>query len=601
MTDSLLLDLIKKIPTVQADYTYANEKSINPAYCDLEHAQPLCPDEKKIWVLRGDLIFAIGNKNTYVELGNTDILTVIELSLHKYIDLSDRYGHPSLTLPEGDYDGSAYYAGWLYQNINRIELLLYSGRYQNMKISRSQQCYLERYISQQLMNTYGEQDIIFYDFEKEEELEVYLQGDLFSSSVTRRVYTPDSIQNKSLLDFLIENNYEKTAIELFELGAIASSPINGRRHMIHLLSKKGYFNHVKMLILDDPTLVHLKDADNKTPLLWASARGQNEIVSLLIANNAEVNVVIEATKKHKKPTHNKDHSPLDAAIENGHTTTAWILIKAQAKANYTHTISKDKNIDELIKKGDLFCLQMLINQNHALLNKKNKHGYAPIHTAAHNGKDEIVNYLITEDVDIDLSTDSVELYENIFTPQMTVLTIAEICGNVLLVIYLLKMGATMSPGINGIEHIIHVFAKKGFYNEVIMLINQAPELIHIKDAYHRTPLSCAAASGHNEIVSFLISKKAEVNSLIQQPGNKNVFPLDLAIQNGHKTTAWILSKAGGLSASSAVKLPIEMSMQAKDKKGISRTPEICNSIFSRDNALNQEPKEAFINKSPIHP
>jgi len=338
----LLVNLIKKIPTIQAKYTNETEIGINPAYCDIEHSVPLCPHEKKIWLLRGDLILAVGNKNAYVEAGNTTILDAVDTSVQQYIDLNDRYGHPSLAMPEKDYDGSVYSAGWLYQHANHIEVFLYSGRYHNEKITKLQQHYLERYISMQFMEAYGEQDIIFFDYEEDQEIKPFLKGTSFPAEKVKRTYSPASIKNKNLLDLAIEHNDDSVAIQLFEAGAKVSPAIFGKSHAIHLVAKNGLLNHVQALLERDHELIHARDHYNQTPLLWAASRGHNEVVNYLIAQGADINLATQLPADHESKVES-NRSPLDWAIIKGHATTTSILIKAGAVANYMSSVTNTES------------------------------------------------------------------------------------------------------------------------------------------------------------------------------------------------------------------------------------------------------------------
>ena len=57
----------------------------------------------------------------------------------------------------------------------------------------------------------------------------------------------------------------------------------------------------------------------------------------------------------------------------------------------------------------------------------------------------------------------------------------------------------------------------------------------------RTPLHCAAARGHKEVVALLLANKAEVNAK-NKDGAK---PLRLAEDRGHKDVAELLRQHGG--------------------------------------------------------
>lgn len=217
--DDLLINLIKKLPTINPRYKHPNEKSINPTYCDIEHCAPLCPYDKKIWVLRGDLILAVGNKNAYTDMGNTPILNSVNESVQHYIDRADRYGHPSLAMPDGNYTGDAYYAGWLYQHTNHIKVYLCSGRYQNDKINQLEQRYLELYISMQFMEAFGEQDIVFLEYDNDYEMELFLRGKPFPANTVQRTYSPSMIKHENVLDLAIKYHDTQTAMQLLEAGA----------------------------------------------------------------------------------------------------------------------------------------------------------------------------------------------------------------------------------------------------------------------------------------------------------------------------------------------------------------------------------------------
>jgi len=205
----MFVNLVKEVPKVLPSYTYLSEKSINPTYCDIEHCLPLCPHEKKIWVLRGDLILAVGNKNAYLDEGNTNIRDVIDSSCYHYVNHSDRYGHVSLAWPEYDYDGAVYYAGWLYQHADQLSVFIYTGRYHNLEITDVQKVTLEQYISLQFIKAFGAQPIVFFDWEANAEIETYLRGDPFPVNKRKRTYTapPSACPNHNIVSY-----YGKTTI-----------------------------------------------------------------------------------------------------------------------------------------------------------------------------------------------------------------------------------------------------------------------------------------------------------------------------------------------------------------------------------------------------
>jgi hypothetical protein len=187
-----MIDLFIKIkimfPARPPRYFYPGEQDyINPAYCNIEACAPLCPNETRIWVFRGDGIVATGIKNALVEEGNIDLFQKVDESFHKYMQRDNRYGHPSLAIPEGEYDGAVYYAGWLCQRQDHIQVLLQSGRFFDRSLSDRCKQLFETYVAGQFIRSYGDQDVIFYDCTKMESLVDFFSGP-FPKTRVGRIY-----------------------------------------------------------------------------------------------------------------------------------------------------------------------------------------------------------------------------------------------------------------------------------------------------------------------------------------------------------------------------------------------------------------------------
>lgn len=151
------------IPSVKPKYSYPNEGCINPGYLDIAQVKsPLILHEKRIWVLRGDLVLATGIKNAYEkEHGYTGFKEGFSESVYSFINWSDRYGHPSLTVPEDEYDGSAFYAGYICQRKGYLQVYLVSGRFERTDLTPEQVHIIEAYIAAQFQVAYGIQSIVF--------------------------------------------------------------------------------------------------------------------------------------------------------------------------------------------------------------------------------------------------------------------------------------------------------------------------------------------------------------------------------------------------------------------------------------------------------
>lgn len=193
----------QNISPIKPKYSYPGEGCINPGYQDISSIQyPLLPQEKRIWALRSDFILATGVKNAYEqEYGYTGFKDSFSESLCSFINWNDRYGHPSLTLPEDNYDGSAFYAGYICQRDGYLQVYLVSGRFERTDLNEDQTRILEAYIAAQFQTAYGKQDIVFDygDSELPNYHATFFSGGTFDKTNPQRRY------NQSLIRDILQN------------------------------------------------------------------------------------------------------------------------------------------------------------------------------------------------------------------------------------------------------------------------------------------------------------------------------------------------------------------------------------------------------------
>lgn len=189
----------RNITPVKPKYSYENEASINPAYQDIEHVDyPLQYLDKRIWVLRSDFILATGVKNAYkTEFGYTGFEDSFSQSVHSFINWKDRYGHPSLTVIDDNYDGSVFYAGYICQRKGYLQVYLASGRFDRKDLTKEQTSILEAYIAAQFQIAYGKQEIVF-DYADPDNLlyhTTFFGNGLFPKENPQRRYTSSLIRD----------------------------------------------------------------------------------------------------------------------------------------------------------------------------------------------------------------------------------------------------------------------------------------------------------------------------------------------------------------------------------------------------------------------
>jgi len=211
----------QNIPSIKPKYSYPNESSINPGFQDITSIQyPLLPQEKRIWALRSDFILATGVKNAYErEHGYTGFKDSFSESLYPFINWNDRYGHPSLTLPEGHYDGSAFYAGYICQRDGYLQVYLVSGRFERTDLNEEQTHILEAYIAAQFQTAYGDQEIVFdYGISEDPSYHAtFFSGKKFDETNPQRRYNRASI--KEILDSVRACNSRKSLHRVDELAS----------------------------------------------------------------------------------------------------------------------------------------------------------------------------------------------------------------------------------------------------------------------------------------------------------------------------------------------------------------------------------------------
>ena len=107
---------------------------------------------------------------------------------------------------------------------------------------------------------------------------------------------------------------------------IVAAALGAQAALVHDDAAKGDLARVKALIAQKPSLVNARDKDGATPLHYAAAKGDAEIIRFLLSKKADVG----ACKKDGV-------TPLHVAVALGHKDAVEALLKAKANPN-----AKDK-------------------------------------------------------------------------------------------------------------------------------------------------------------------------------------------------------------------------------------------------------------------
>lgn len=298
------------------------------------------------------------------------------------------------------------------------------------------------------------------------------------------------------------------------------------------------------------------------PLALAAKLGHTEIVQVLLANHADVNM---------QGIH--DESALILAAEAGHTEIVKLLLENHADVacttSYTYTGGRD--ISALVAAAGFGSLDMV----KALLAKEtgsiaeNPRARLALVTAARHGNIDVVAHLL----DRGLSVNTQERYA------MSVLTAASgEKSNVDTVNLLLARGAD-TKGQNGVIALLNAADNKD--------PSSAMALIRAKVNYRacpeggRTPLCNAVRRGNTELVRFLLDH--DVSPDQTQPYWPS-SPLNCAITYGHTEIIHILLERGANVKGDAA-------LQTAAKKGYATIVELLLSRGARINSRTHDKDE----------
>jgi ankyrin repeat protein len=222
---------------------------------------------------------------------------------------------------------------------------------------------------------------------------------------------------------------------------------------------------------------------------------------------------------------------LHAAIYHGRTDIIDVLLCKGANINAADHLGRTPFYLECQRSTRLF--RFLLNRT-ADPHVKGPDGQSSLHVAAGAGKPEIINFLLTLDLDINIED------ANGYTP----LSWALILGQENAVLHLLYRAAKLpTKKFRRGRTMLHVAASLGMLRFTkLLLANKSVELdVNAKDDMGWTPLALACRKGTKELVSALLNAGAETEA---SPRNTEDRPLHLALRAGNVDVAEILLTHG---------------------------------------------------------
>jgi ankyrin repeat domain-containing protein 50 len=190
---------------------------------------------------------------------------------------------------------------------------------------------------------------------------------------------------------------------------------------IHEVAGRGDFERAKVLLKNNPDLVSNRDKNGETPLSLAAGAGHADLVKLLLASKADVNV-----------KDNNGATPLYAAAGFGHKSTVQLLLANRADVNardkygmtplFVATFNSHADVVKLLlaSKADVDAaansgmtpldvaavedVAEVLLTNKADVDARASSGHTPLHFAALNGHTDVVRLLLGANSDVNAKT-----------------------------------------------------------------------------------------------------------------------------------------------------------------------------------------------------
>ncbi len=342
-----------------------------------------------------------------------------------------------------------------------------------------------------------------------------------------------------------EEGYAQRALELISAGADVNIKDPSGKTPLEYAEAGGNVEIVQALILAGADIPS-KDGFAQTPIHWAIGRGYNDLAKSLIDNGADIhaldgdrntplhiavrggNIEVFQTLIAAGADPNVGDALLHSAIRVGTPELVQALIAAGVDINALDG-DKDTPLHSAVRAGNLELFQTLVSAG-ADIDARDKRGDTPLHIAVRGGNVEMFQALIYAGADINARD------RNNDTP----LHNAVRDGSHEMLQTLIFAGADIDAKGRYAYTPLHLAVFNGNAEIVVELI-AAGANVHIKNENGNTPLLIAAArSGKTEIAQALISAGADIDA----NGRRGYTPLQFAVFNGNAEGAFALIAAG---------------------------------------------------------
>ncbi|XP_065676919.1 transient receptor potential cation channel subfamily A member 1 isoform X3 [Hydra vulgaris] len=322
-----------------------------------------------------------------------------------------------------------------------------------------------------------------------------------------KLFLASNRNEQTALHLAVENNH----IDIVKLCIDKGSNVNlvqaNMNSPLHLACTSGFFEIAKLLV-ESGANIESKNSLQETPLHKATLFNHFEIIEFLLVRRVHVDCC------------DKDNeTPLLIAVRKNYFESVKLLLEYSASI-----YAKDAN--------DKTCLFLAAEENSKealeilckydiknLLEEINKYGMTPLHIAAKEGHDNIVQTLLNLGACIDA-----KCHES-----LTPLHLAAKNGHFRIVQLLLSNVLSIVNDVDDSSNTpLHLAAMEGHVKIVEMLI-EVGSAVHTRNANQMTPLDCASYRGWNQCAQCLL----DADSIINPSDKVKITSLHLASKEGH--------------------------------------------------------------------
>lgn len=285
---------------------------------------------------------------------------------------------------------------------------------------------------------------------------------------------------------------------------------------IHQAARKGDLAAIKMLLEKNPALIDIKDSQGSTPLHYAAALGNEEVVKLLLERGANIDAGSSA-----------GDTPLHWAAYSDRILIVGLLIDKGARIDAVNPNGVTP-LHMAASAGHVNAAELLIDRG-ANINAKNIFGDTPLHWAVFYGHKGMVDLLVAKGVAVDAKSSEGRFF----------LHEGAAGGHEKLVGMLLQKGADIKSENNNGGSLLHS-AASGALTDIIEMAIKNGLGVNARDRYGLTPLHYGAANGYANVVELLTRRGADINPRAFDGRT----PFNMAIDAGKQAAADLLIAKG---------------------------------------------------------